>query len=79
MLKSLETVQLNIPFELYQRLRREAEKEKKSITGLLGGYVSFYQDKNTWQKMEAEADEDLRTGRFKEFNSIDELIKDLNS
>ena len=30
-----------------------------------------------WQEAEKEADEDVRTGRVKAFDSVDELIKDL--
>ena len=32
-----------------------------------------------WQKKEKEAEEDLRKGRYKEFDNIDDLIKDLHS
>lgn len=32
-----------------------------------------------WQQGEHEAEEDLRAGRFKQFASMDELIKDLES
>lgn len=31
-----------------------------------------------WQKGENEADEDIEAGRVKTFNSVDELIKDLD-
>jgi AbrB family looped-hinge helix DNA binding protein len=31
-----------------------------------------------WQEGEKKAEEDLKTGRYKEFNNIDDLIKDLN-
>ena len=30
-----------------------------------------------WQEAEKEADEDIRTGRVKAFDSVDELVKDL--
>jgi bifunctional DNA-binding transcriptional regulator/antitoxin component of YhaV-PrlF toxin-antitoxin module len=32
-----------------------------------------------WQKKEREADEDIARGRVKEFESVEELIKDLRS
>ncbi|MBI4185885.1 MAG: hypothetical protein HY530_00060 [Chloroflexi bacterium] len=32
-----------------------------------------------WQQMESESDEDIRTGRIKSFNSVDDLITELNS
>ena len=32
-----------------------------------------------WQKKEREADEDIAQGRVKEFESVEELIKDLRS
>jgi len=32
-----------------------------------------------WQRKEREADEDIAQGRVKEFTSVDELIKDLQS
>jgi AbrB family looped-hinge helix DNA binding protein len=32
-----------------------------------------------WQQGEYEAEEDLRAGRFKQFDSIEELIRDLES
>lgn len=32
-----------------------------------------------WQQMEHEAEEDIRHGRVKTFESVDELIKDLKS
>jgi hypothetical protein len=31
-----------------------------------------------WQKGEREADEDIKAGRAKSFDSVDELIKDLD-
>ncbi len=31
-----------------------------------------------WQEGEREADEDIKAGRVKTFNSVDELIKDLD-
>jgi len=30
-----------------------------------------------WQEVEREADEDIKTGRVRSFNSVEELIKDL--
>lgn len=32
-----------------------------------------------WQEMEKEADEAIKAGRVKEFDEVEELIKDLNS
>lgn len=32
-----------------------------------------------WQEKEREADEDLKAGKYKDFGSIEDLIKDLNS
>lgn len=32
---------------------------------------------NRWQEGEKEADEDIKAGRVKEFDSVEELIKDL--
>lgn len=32
-----------------------------------------------WQRMETEADEDLRTGQYRDFDSIDEMIDFLDS
>jgi AbrB family looped-hinge helix DNA binding protein len=32
-----------------------------------------------WQKGERETEEDLRAGRYKQFTSMDEMIKDLES
>jgi hypothetical protein len=31
------------------------------------------------RKKEAEADEDLKAGRYKEFDNVDSLLKELNS
>jgi antitoxin MazE len=32
-----------------------------------------------WQEKEREADEDLVDGKFRDFNNLDDLMKDLNS
>ncbi len=32
----------------------------------------------SWQEGEREADEDIKTGRVKTFNSVDELLEDLD-
>ncbi|MCK4295668.1 MAG: AbrB/MazE/SpoVT family DNA-binding domain-containing protein [Candidatus Marinimicrobia bacterium] len=32
-----------------------------------------------WQEKEAQADRDLAEGRYKEFDNVEDLIKDLNS
>ncbi|MBU4332262.1 hypothetical protein KKD19_04885 [Patescibacteria group bacterium] len=77
--RSTQTVQLNIPVGLYQQLQKQAETEKKSVAGLLMRFVNIYRKRNNWDRMEMEADEDIRTGRFKEFDSVEDLIKDLNS
>lgn len=78
-MQNIQTVKLNIPAELYQSLQKQAKEEKKSITEVLQSFWYFYKEETNWQKMEAEADEDIRTGRIKEFSNLDDLIKDLNS
>lgn len=41
--------------------------------------VHDIKNNNEWEEAEREADEDIRLGRVKTFNSIDELIADLQS
>ena len=33
----------------------------------------------SWQAAERQADEDLKKGRYKDFDTVDELLKDLHS
>ena len=37
------------------------------------------QNNNEWEESEREADEDIKMGRVKSFNSVEELIDELNS
>ena len=46
-----------------------------------GGREMIYvpQNNNEWEESEREADEDIKMGRVKSFNSVEELIDELNS
>ena len=34
---------------------------------------------NEWEESEREADDDIKMGRFKEFNSVQELLEELHN
>ena len=53
-------------------LREDLENADEDFT-----QIYFWSDE--WQKAEAEADEDIRMNRVKIFNSVDDLITELQS
>ena len=80
--------QITIPHRISKALR--LKKGDHMLMRLVGGRVEvipvslipkdqlwFWTPE--WQKKEREADEDIATGRVKEFGSVEELLKDLKS
>ena len=57
----------------------EVEDEKAVLTPkkLVDKNQAYFWTRR-WQEGEREADEDIKAGRVKTFNSVDELIKDLH-
>lgn len=51
----------------------------KSPENIDEDYSQIYFWTNEWQKMESHSDEDIKMGRVKFFNSVDDLITELNS
>jgi hypothetical protein len=60
--------------ELFGKLRQKAGLPPKDVPE---DQAWFWTEE--WQAMEREADEDVKAGRYKRFESVDELIADLNS
>lgn len=52
--------------------------ENKKILPFARGKNQAYFWTKRWQEGEREADEDIKAGRVKTFDSVDELIKDLD-
>jgi len=49
-------------------------KPRKLIDPLQGWYWT-----KEWQQMEKEADNDLATGRYRDFDNLEDLLKDLHN
>ncbi len=70
---------------LYQWVKRTAETQGISMSLFLRDLVKKeYQEEawywtESWQAGECEADEDLRRGRYKDFDTVEEMIEDLKS
>ena len=69
-------------------LRIATEKPKSLMVGRIGGLKMLEKliDKNqayfwtsNWQEKERKADEDIKASRVKVFDSVEELIKELNN
>ena len=56
---------------------REGEIIMSPVRIIKKGQAYFWTKE--WQKKEKEAEEDIKKGRHKEFDNIDDLIKDLHS
>lgn len=80
--------QITIPKEVFDNLRLEegdfldvevrGDKIVLTPKKLIPKEQAWFWTKE-WQVMEKEADEAIKSGRVKEFEDIEELIKDLNS
>ena len=87
----LLTVRKNAQITLPAGIRRKAHIEEGDILEaevrgdeivlkpkkLIDKSQAWYWTKE-WQEAERQADEDIAAGRVKEFDTVDELIKDLN-
>ena len=87
----LVTVRKNAQITLPAGIRRKAHIEEGDILEaevrgdeivlkpkkLVDKSQAWYWTKE-WQEAERQADEDIAAGRVKEFDTVDELIKDLN-
>lgn len=80
--------QITIPKEVFDTLRLEAgdflDVQTKGDKIILTPKKLIPKDQawfwtKEWQEMEKEADEAIKAGRVKEFEDLEELIKDLNS
>lgn len=70
---------------LYDWIREKAEQHKISMSLFLRDLIkkefedeSWFRTKY-WQASEKKADEDLASGRYKDFDNVSDLLKDLNS
>ena len=70
---------------LYQWIKQVAEAQGISMSLVLRDMVKkMYESEawywtEEWQKGEREAQEDIRLGRYKDFDTADEFFKELNS
>lgn len=80
--------QVTIPADLRKAVQIEAGDylEFKIVNEAIQIFVKRFIDKDQayfwtreWQEGELEADKDIKAGKVKAFDSVDELIKDLNS
>jgi AbrB family looped-hinge helix DNA binding protein len=88
LIKVKKNFQVTLPSNLRKRLNIQ-EGDYLNILEKNGGFVikpmkmipadEAYFHTKKWQKGEAQADKDLKTGNVQTFNNIEDLIKDLDS
>lgn len=70
---------------LYQWVKNVADKYGISMSLAVRDIIKkeFTEERwfwaKSWQVAESQADEDLKKGRYKDFDTVDELLKDLHS
>lgn len=75
---------VTLPVSTIEKVERKLEKALEEVRALKGARakkavkpIKFW-TKRQWEDAEREADEDIKAGRVKRFDSVEGLIADLN-
>lgn len=82
-----QKISINIPVKLLQRINRyqksthkkfRSEAVREILEEALHDMPEYFR-KYDWKKAEAEADEEIKAGRVKSFDTVEEFLADLKS